>query len=216
MLEWYNLVFFIPIVVGLALIAGSALGLGHDSEHDVSHDVHHDTGHGDGHDQDGHHDQSNFSKALSILGVGRAPMTVVLMIMSLLFGGIGFISNLLLRPILVTPYVYFWVSFAVAVVGMVVGTGKTARLIARVLPSTETDSVTKYDLVGQSGELMLPADMTTGLASVKAHDGSVHQITCRTNEGSLPKGGEVVVVDYKEDGDVYVVAPMHVEESNKV
>ena len=219
MLEWYNLIFFIPIAVGLALIAGSALGLGHDAGHDVGHDVHHDVGHGDGHghDQDhGHHEQSTFSKALSVLGIGRAPLTVVLMIMSFLFGGIGFISNVLLKPVLITPYAYFWVSLAAAFFGMVVGTGKIARLVYRVLPSTETYSITKHELVGRTGELMLPADTNSGLASVQAPDGSVLQVACRTYEGSLPKGGEILVVDYKEEGDLYVVAPMPVEQSSKV
>ena len=210
MLEWYNLVFLIPIAVGLVLIAGSALGLGHDAGHEVGHDVHHDVGHGHGHD--GHH-ESSFAKALSLIGIGRAPLMVVLMMMSLLFGGIGFASNTLLAPVLRTPYVYFWLSLAAAFFGMVILTAKLARFIAKVMPSTETYSITKQDLVGSSGELMLPADTTTGLAQVSDHEGNVHNITCRTYEGSLPKGGKVLVVDYKEEGDLYVVAAMPADEN---
>ncbi len=204
-LAWYNLLFYIPIAVGLIFIVGSAFGIGHEAGHDVGHDVGHEAGGHDGHHDQGHEQgQSLVSRALVALGVGKVPLTIVFMLMALLFGGIGAICNTLLSTFL-PPWIYVWISLAAALFGMVFLTGKTARLVGRWMPSTETYAANRNDLVGCTGTLALEATTTWGLAQVRDPGGNLQQVTCRTYEGSLPKGSEVLVVDYHAESDTFLI-----------
>ncbi len=220
-----NIVFFIALGFGIVLVLGAVLGfVGHDVDHDVSHDVDgdHDTGHVHDHD----HDQDNgraqnplvaaptgegnehplYLRLLSALGIGRVPITIVLMIMSLIFGGAGLIMNGVLEVILISPYLYGPASFVAASLVTLFLTGKCVRAINRVIPTTETHVVTKNDLVGRTGTLVLPASNVSGTAQIVDRYGSIHQITCRTNDGSsLSEGKEILVIDYNEGDDTYSV-----------
>ena len=179
-LEPQNLIFIISLAFGIILVLGAVLGfVGHDADHDVSHDVEgdHDVGHD--HDTDnerGHNplavapagdgnERSFFSRLFSYIGIGRVPVTIVLMIMSMVFGCTGLIVNAALQS-LVSVYVYAPVSFAVASLVSFFLTGKIARGLNRVMPMTETHNVRKQDFVGTTGTLLLPADQKFGLARV--------------------------------------------------
>lgn len=210
---WQNVIFYIPIAVGIILVFGSAFG-GHDGDADGDHDADADNDgdiRGAGHidDPSAHHADSAengpLHKALSLLGIGRVPLTVVLMMSSLLFGGIGIVMNTLLSAVIGVPWIYGPISIVVAFLGMVTLTGKAAKLLNRFVPTTETYRVSKHDLAGQTGVLLLPANSSDGLAQVKDHEGSIHNVRCRTLRGELPKGGEVLVIEYDEDARVYVV-----------
>lgn len=214
LLAWQNVIFYIPLAVGLLLIVGSAMGGHHGgADHDVGHDLalHGDGGgagaldaahgHGDG---DGH-EGGLLTRALSMLGVGRVPLTVVLMMASLLFGGIGIITNTILSSLGLPAWIHGLCALAVAFVGMVSLTSSAARLLNRFFPTTETYRVSRHDFAGCTGMLLLPADPQSGYAQVKDHEGNVHNIKCRTSKGALPKGGEILVIEYDERTATYLV-----------
>ena len=204
LLSWQNLLFLIPIAAGLLLAIGTAMGFGGEAEHDVDTDVDADAdadADGDG-DSDG---DSAGDKALSLFGIGKVPLGVILMTAFLIFGCVGIASNAFLAPLLRAPVLYGLVSLGVAFVTMVLLTGKVARLIGRLMPTTETYTVSKDDLVGVSGTLVLPATATSGLAQVYDHDKNMHQIICISSEGELPQGSEILVIDYNSDKGVYTV-----------
>ena len=198
LLAWQNVIFYIPLAVGLLLILGSALGV---------HD--HDAGHAHGHDGAGHahHDGhgSLFERAFAVLGVGRVPLTVLLMIASLYFGGLGIILNTLLSSAGLAPALYGALAVAGAFVGMVGLTGATARLIHRHLPTSESYPISRHDFAGCSGTLLLPADSSSGYAQIKDREGNVHNIQCRTTGAALPKGTVILVVEYDEDSKNFVI-----------
>jgi hypothetical protein len=201
LLAWQNVIFYIPLAVGLLLILGSAFGV-----HD--HDADHDAGHVGDHDHDvGHHDgqSSLFERAFALLGVGRVPLTLVLMITSLYFGGLGLILNTLLSSAGLAPSLYGPISVAGAFAGMVVLSGATARLIHRHLPMSESYSISRHDFAGCTGTLLLPADSSSGYAQVKDREGNVHNIRCRTMTGALPKGTAILVVEYDEDSKIFII-----------
>jgi hypothetical protein len=190
-LAWYNVIFYIPLVIGVLLVLGSAFaGHGHDAGHD--HDADH------GHDGDGH-------GLLSLLGVGRVPLTVGLMIAAFLFGGIGVIVNLTLAAAGLAPGVYGPIAVGSAVVYTLLLTRPAASLIQRVMPTTETYPITRQDFAGCTGTLLLPADPTTGYAQVKDPEGNVHNIKCRTARDALAKGTSILIVEYDEETKTYVV-----------
>lgn len=197
-LAWQNLIFNIALAAGVLLVLGSALGgQGHDTGHDAGHDA--------GHDHDGSHEHGSLGRALSVLGVGRVPLTVALMIACFLFGGLGVILNTLFASLGMAPGVYGLISVGAAFVGMVLLTGQAARLVGRILPSSETYPITRQDFAGCTGTLLLPADPTTGYAQVKDAEGNVHNVQCRTVRGALAKGTAILIVEYDEASKTYLV-----------
>lgn len=201
---WQNVIFYIPLAVGLLLILGSAIGV-HD--HDAGHDAGDVPGHGGDGDDAGHHDAhgSQFARAFELLGVGRVPLTVVLMITSLYFGGTGIVLNAVLASFGLAPSFYGPISVAGAFVAMVALSGATARLIHRHLPMSESYQVSRHDFAGCTGTLLLPADGSSGYAQIKDREGNVHNIQCRTTAGALAKGTAILVVEYDEDSKTFVV-----------
>ncbi len=198
----YNLIFYLPIATGLLMIAGMAMGVvGHELELDHDVDAGQDGDHGVEHD----HDSSITHRLFAMLGIGRVPISVVFMLLCLLFGGIGVMSNLVLKPLLVTPWLYAWISLGVASIGSIVLTGRVAALVYRYMPSTETEIVTERQLVGRSGVLTLMTDVRSGLMQLRDARGHLQQVSCRTEKDELPKGSEVLITEYDADLRVYVV-----------
>ena len=204
-IAWQNVIFYIPLAVGLLLILGAAFGVhDHDAGHDAGH-AGHDGGHHHTHDGHDAAHGSLFERAFAVLGVGRVPLTVVLMVASLYFGGLGIILNTVLSSAGLAPSFYGPISIAGACVGMVVLSSVTARLIHRHLPASESYPISRHDFAGCSGTLLLPADISSGYAQVKDPEGNVHNIKCRTTSGALPKGTAILVVEYDESDKIFVI-----------
>lgn len=225
LLAWQNVIFYIPLLFGLLMVIAAAMGIGGETDHDIDHDfdcdhdveldahadVDHDVDHDLDHDHDHDHDSGKhvhsgtnlMFKVFSLLGVGKVPLSIILMIVGLVFGGSGMVANQILAPILIAPAAYGWISVIVACTATVLITGPLAHLINRIMPSTESYNVTKEDLCGQTGTLTLPASSSSGLAIVRDHEGNVHNIRCRTVEGTLPKNANILVVDFDTDNGLY-------------
>lgn len=218
-MEWYNLIFYIPIVFGALMAVGSLFGLGGDHDADTDHDLDHDMDHdvesetdADG-DHDRHtdwiadhaaHEQPFYAKALSLLGVGRVPLTVVLTMAPFIFGGIGVSLNAFLAPVLPT-LIYPWISFAGAFFGGLFLTGKASKLLAHILPKTESYNISRSGMVGSMGEALFDVNETSGFALVRDPSGDVHQIPCLVQQGVIPKGGGLIVIEYLEEKKVFLV-----------
>jgi hypothetical protein len=90
-LAWYNVIFYVAIIMGMAFVLVSAMGLGADGDADLDVD-------GDGEldmevETDGHGESDVFQKVLSLFGVGRCPLSIVIFSALLIFGGTGVILN---------------------------------------------------------------------------------------------------------------------------
>ena len=220
-LAWQNLVFLVPLGLGLVSSLVAAAGIGGES-HDFHHDAHfhtsvdtHDVGdsHAGGHSHAAGH-WPVVVHAAEILGIGKAPLTTLFSILFLNFGAIGFISNALLSPVLRIPVIYGCVSLLTATVGSVFFTGRIARLVVRYLPASETYLVSKKDLVECRAVTTLPTDENSGLAILHDREGNVHNVSCRSTAGRIPKGTEVLTVEYDELKDEYLVTPIPDEGPN--
>ncbi len=201
LLAWHNVIFMIPLVVGLLMVLGAAFGLA-DLAHgiDIDGDGVPDIGHLD---HDGHGHDSDRGGALSFLGFGRVPLLLVIMTMALTFGATGMIANLFLAPLLAVTGLFSILSFAVALVVMVATTGTLSKLIASFMPTTETKSTVKTDLIGCTGTLVIGSDAKGGTAQV-SKDGDVFQVSVRSDE-TLPKGLAILITEYDETADMYSV-----------
>jgi membrane protein implicated in regulation of membrane protease activity len=186
-LAWHNLVFYIPLIAGLLLVIGAAW-----------------SGGGHGHDHDAHAGE-HASHPLAILGVGRVPLLVALLITFLVFGGVGVIATNVLAAFGLGSSLTGVLAIVVALLATLLGAGRIARALDRRFPATETYRVARTDFIGCTGTLLLPADPQNGLAQVKDPEGNVHNIKCRTARAALAKGTAILIVDYDEAARTFLV-----------
>lgn len=221
LLAWQNFLFYIPLVCGLLLGAGAlfGLGLGHGDGHagadsagihgTTEHDA---SGHGPGHADH----PTLVSQLFTLLGLGRVPLSISLMMMLLIFGGTGTVLNILLAEQRENGGSYAWVSIAGALLAVFLLSGPISRLLSRLVPSIETYPVSRRDLIGCTAVLINDTDEQGGYAQARDREGNIHNISCRTysqapgvdagaGRAPLPKGTQVLIVDFDSAQNRYAV-----------
>src|SRR5690606_98666 len=86
-------------------------------------------------------------ESLAFLGVGRVPLSILLMVLLLTFGAIGFVVNQLARE-LMPEHLVWLVSFPLGLGGSFALTSVIARSLSRWMPMTETSARRRRELVG--------------------------------------------------------------------
>jgi hypothetical protein len=179
-LDWRNLVFYIPLGLGAMLAVGAGLGFGD----------------GDGH---GHCDPDH-------LGGGPLPLTLRLMLGTLLFGGLGLLLGPTLRAVTPgPPALGGWLAVLVTLTGAVVTSRVIGRMLGRRVRLFESETIRRTDLLGASGRLVVG-----GTVQVRDARGDLYQFRCRPapGEAGLRPGAEVVLLDYDEAAQTFVVAAL--------
>jgi len=197
---WYNVIFIVPLLIACVLVVGAGFGVAGDFDADVDVDVDADA------DIDADIEESLFIKALSIFGVGKCPLSIVVLSALLIFGGAGIILNQIFAPLLAP------ISVGGAVVAMLVLTRLVAMIVSKLMPRTETYAINSAHIEGLTGKLILKTTTNFGEAHVRDHHGGLHKIKCRTYQGELAKGTPVLVVEKKDDGFFYVEKDPQTEE----
>jgi membrane protein implicated in regulation of membrane protease activity len=142
---------------------------------------------------------------LRFLGVGRAPLSILLMVLGFTWGFLGLAGNLLLQEhprLALAPWL---ISVPVALIGSAISTRALSAGLGRWLPSLETSARERCALVGQVGEAVLPIDQQFGLVLVRDARGNAHQVPCRVAEGlpPIPKGASVRLTAYEVSARIY-------------
>jgi membrane protein implicated in regulation of membrane protease activity len=139
-----------------------------------------------------------YMAALSWLGVGRVPLSLLLMVLLVSWGVIGFLVNAVLYPALQDHSQIPGLSLPAAAAGSLLFTSGFARLMARWAPLSETYARRRHELLGLVGEALYPINDQFGLVSVRDDRGVLFQIPCRIfREGSpIDKGSRVRLVAY--------------------
>ncbi|MBM4040706.1 MAG: DUF1449 family protein [Planctomycetes bacterium] len=237
LLQWYNLVyvlaFFFALLyavlnaVGLVSHGGADVGLGHDVDAHVDMDHGADIEHHvpDFHVDHGLHvepppsEPSLLEEALSFFGIGKVPLSVILMTFLITFAVVGWAANTLLRPVLATPAAFFPISCGAAIVLGLGGTKLLASTLGRWLKPIESAALRRGDLVGRIATTSLPTDAKFGTALARDDYGTLHKVLCRVGEGAqpIPTGQTVLLVRYvpvKQPGrrasGYYIVEPYNV------
>jgi len=220
--EWQNAVFSASIVFWLIYllfvmnfgVSDTEVGpdfshdLDHDMDidHDIDHDMDHDLDHDTDHDLDIHH--GVIHDALSFLGVGRCPLSIVLMVLGITWGFIGLCCNGIFSGLKFIPAgLYFWPSVFVATILGLICTRYVSLTVARLLPRTGSSAVSLSSLVGKHGEASFRIDVNSGRARVRDDHGTLHNIYCKTEKGDepIPENGEIIVVQYIPEDKVFLV-----------
>src|SRR4051812_45155957 len=180
--------------------------LGADADADVDADVDADA-HVEGHGADEVAPGSVLASALSLLGVGRVPLSIVLMVLMLIWGTIGFFANMLAWEKYQNESIVLAISIPLAFIASVLGTRLITAAMARWLPTHETYIQRRHELLGAIGEAILPIDSTFGMVAVRDVYGDLFHVGCRLhpNQPSLEKGSKVKLIAYNGKQKIYYV-----------
>ena len=211
-LSWYGAGYLGAFILGLLFLVLALMGMGeHEVNHDISHDVSHDThiGH-DAHGHDGHGDTQGhhiLTSILSVLGIGRCPLSIVLMTYLFLFSLIGVASLTFLKPITFTSVIFGTVSYAIAGVGAFFLTGIIARLISKIMPTGGTSIKKTAAIVGMLAKAKITFANGKGIIQTYDANSSLIEKMAETVDPtqSVKYGQEVIIVSYDDDRDVVKV-----------
>ena len=171
-----------------------------DADHDVDHDVEGDGATG------GH--TSLHAAALAFLGVGRVPLSVLLMVLLMTWGATGFVVNQIAAMRLGGGAGVAMVSIPIAALAALALTRMLVRAIDRWLPLNETTARRRHELLGRAGEAIFPIGAQFGLAAVRDDRGELYQVPCRLDpetDAPLPKGSRVRLVAYSAKNKSFFV-----------
>jgi hypothetical protein len=178
-----------------------------DVDVDVGVDVNHDL---DIHDFDVDHDvdiDHDFSlgRALSPLGVGQVPLSIVFYAYALSFGIGGIASSFLLSQIFAAS---LWFLFLTIPISLVIGWHATKHSVKFVAPLLKTSGAAecKRDIVGREGRITsINADEKFGEAVIMINGASNHVIIQTDNE-IIEKHTPIVVIDFDEESKRPIVS----------
>lgn len=196
---WQNLIFFVPLIVGalytlmLTLSGVSDLSADADADADIDMDA----------DADASADMEHglMTDVLDFFGVGKVPLSILLTSMTLLWGTVGLICNLMLGLGAVG------ISLTAAGISALLGTRILGRLIARVIPSMETYHATRAELWGETGTALYSINAQGGTVRLRDRYNNLLDLECRTfpEEEAIPAGRRVRLEEYDEAKDLYLV-----------
>ena len=212
LLHWWNLIFLLPAAAALILLLLLTLGAVPSEGFPGDVDVHVDTGldapdagHIASHPEAAHAAGDPFLGALSLIGVGRAPLSLVLLSFGLLWGFVGVLANRVFASFIASPAVYVWPSMAVALVGAGAVTRVLAMSLGRLMPATESYGAATRELVGRIADVRYPLTETGG--AVQLHDafGALHEVPARVMPGEpvIPAGTRVILWRYDDNLGAY-------------
>lgn len=198
LLQWWNLIFVLPAFAALLYLLLLAFGAlpaeGHDlhAEADVDHDVDHDLG-------------DPFHGALNLIGVGRVPLSLILMSFAFLWGFFGWIGNQLFAAVLPSPAIFVWPSLLLALIGAGVLTRLLARALGRLMPATESYGADARGLLGRVADVRYPLTEHAGSVQLYDQHGSLHEVPARVlpGEGMIAAGERVVLWRFDEQSGAY-------------
>lgn len=193
LLEWNHFIYLVPLLAAILMVIGALLGV-------ADLDGHGDWGH-DSHDFSDH-DVSDDS-GVKLLGLGKVPVMMLLLVVFLTFGISGLMSEALFNGL---P-LHEWMSLVMAGLTTFLATPIVVRLIAKWMPTTETYSVRNTDLLGLSATSMFDAENNTTYAQLKDHEGNLQQVTVSV-QGRIRKGETLLLTNYNTENGVFSGEPV--------
>lgn len=206
-LQWHNLIFYVSILLGLVFVFFSVSGVGLETDADIDHDFNLD--------QDLDHDihaihgglkveldgnEGFFLKVLSLFGVGKCPLSIVLFTAFLLFGIAGLTLNTFIPPM------FRVLSVICALFVAITGTRLLASTISKFMPQTETYNIVPQHFIGRRGRVVIAVSDVFGQIHVTDQYGSLHKLNVRSYGKHFAIEEGVLITEYK-DGIYYVDKP---------
>jgi len=209
--HWFNLPYLVMLGLVAAFFLLQLVGLvGHDGDADVDHDVDADA---DG-DADADADGGALHGTLSFLGVGRVPFMVVWGSLFIFagFAGIFFNRVMFVRRDGNYPGWLFAVSLLFALVVALFFTRISVRLAGKLVDTGGRGSARKHELVGTIG-VVASATVDARFGEIRVSDRARNEmlVHARLQDGPpLARGQAVVLIDYDEGKELFIVEPSDV------
>lgn len=235
LLEWQNLVFALPMVLAFILLGMSILGGGGDHDvgadhdisidHDVSLDAHDidldsDADVGGGHGANLPHDFSYgmdhdaevsiITTMLSVLGIGKVPISILGFCWLMIFGFVGLSFNAIWTNVFGSINVLVMVSAAVAFVASLTVTSFLAGFIARIMPLSNNDSESIANFINREADVRYTITPHSGTITLKDKFDNLQTLPARCDssfDGSISPNTKVIILSYSKDKNEFIVIP---------
>lgn len=182
----------------------------HDFDHDIDHDIDHEIDHDLDHDVDhdiSHDSISGFSW-LAFIGIGKAPLMVVVLIVLMTTGLLGwFLNGLAVGVLGFFPGLLLLLTLMVSLVVGSLITSRVTRFIGRTLPPISTTATRAQALVGRPGTVISPfIDARYGMVHLRDDGGTLISIFVTTeDEQPITRGETVILLSYDAAQRRYLV-----------
>jgi membrane protein implicated in regulation of membrane protease activity len=150
----------------------------------------------------GHHGASPVMEALAFLGVGQAPLVMVLEVWLLLWGLIGVGLHQAFGA--AGPGALVW-SLPMTFLLSVGGTRGFAKVFGRFFKPIETSALRRDQIVGLMGRVVFPVTEEQGTVHVRDKHGTLHRLRARSEHGRLESGQQIIVLGYDPANKLYQV-----------
>jgi hypothetical protein len=148
---------------------------------------------------------------MQFLGVGQAPLTMVLLVLLAGFGLLGWLLNSMVVKFM--PAYPGWAILPVVAMATLAGawtTSRAARFIGRAVPAFASTATSVTRLVGRRG-YVTSAQVDNSYGQVKVRDPGGTSLTVFAvvdpKQPPLPRDAEVFLVEYDPVKKVFVVVP---------
>jgi len=150
---------------------------------------------------------TTFLSALNWIGLGRMPVSLVLLIMMLCWGTIGLTALQIQRDRPIDRSIA--ISIAAAGAGSLLIAHLLASILGRTLFATPNIARRRHEILGSLGEAMYPIDEKFGMVCGRDDSGELFQVPCRIETGQKPiaKGESVQLVAYMAKDEMFLVVP---------
>ncbi|MEZ0230317.1 MAG: hypothetical protein ACAI25_16970 [Planctomycetota bacterium] len=203
-----NLVFVVPLVIGVTLFVIQFVGFGLSAAGDHDHDLDHDHDHDVDHDHDLDHEGGfALGDVLRFLNVGRVPFMAVLQSVLLSVGFFGLVATWVLASRLPANVPLLAATIPIGTIAGVLFSKLLTNAIARMIPNVETRENRLAKLLGT--EVLVESatvDDKSGRANWKDEGGGLITVYIRTAPGALPisKGAKVRLESFDAKDKVFV------------
>jgi membrane protein implicated in regulation of membrane protease activity len=215
--HWWNLPFLVMLGLVAAFFVLQVVGLvGHDgdADADVDHDIDHDV------DGEADAEGGGVQEVLSFFGVGRVPFMVVWGSLFIFagFAGIFFNRVAFVRGNGRYPGWLFAISLLVSLAVGLVFTRLAVRLAGKLVDTGGRGSSRKHELVGALG-VVASVHVDEGFGEIRVHDHARNEmiVHARVRAGGprLLRGTQVVLVDFEERRELFLVEPSELEDRTR-
>ena len=198
----YNFIFILPIFLVILYIVLQFIGF-HSDGGGIIHADMGDIGMSLDDDMKVEADGSTLNYVLSFLGVGKVPITMILVPLLMAWGIAGYVCNHIITHTLKPPHWPFMLgSIIVAATAGVLTAKLFAGAISIILPTAERSATSKKELIGKTARVT-SGQVTKSFGRARLRDDYGNSITiyCKIPHGKRTprKSDEVILLDYDEE-----------------
>lgn len=149
-----------------------------------------------------HGEMSPLVGALVLLGVGKAPLMLLLQLLVLFWGAFGLMLHQAVQA--TGPGTLLW-SAPLTLGLSLVCTRLFASAFGKIFRPVETASIKRHQLVGRVGKVVYAVTGDEGTVNVRDQHGTLHRVRARTEHGRLESGQEIIVLGYDPNSKLYQI-----------